>query len=706
MSVIRLLDPQTANSIAAGEVVERPASVIKELVENSLDAGATTVSVEITGGGILSMAVNDNGRGMDAADARLAFARHATSKIRTITDLDTIGTLGFRGEALASIAAVARVSLRTRQAASADGYEVRIDGGTLAQEGPAGCPPGTTIRVEQLFYNTPARFKFLKKDASEAAAIAETMERLVLSRPDVSFRLLNNGQEILHSPGNNDLLSAIYAVYGRKQAGFCIPVAGQSGPIKVGGFVARPEGARNSRAGQTVLVNGRIIRAKAVTAALDEAFKTRLMKGRFAFAVLRLDLPQELVDVNVHPQKLEVRFWKDQEVFSAVYHAVLSSLNEHAGILENEQDYGAGTTIPAPLQQADVQTALPDLKTVRPSPEQTELPLADTLASLSSWQRPVQPEPTAPAADDDRPSRAAWPAAGSPAAVAPAGAATPTAMTASVGRTTQPPAPIQAYPLPDAAAGAVLRLGENALVTAMTAEPAIRPAEEAAGSHPGLLRASDLAQGRVIGQLFRTYILLEWQDELILIDQHAAHEKILYERLREAWRHKQHPHIQPLLVPQTMTVTPAERILFEAESDFFAALGFTLEAFGSNGLIIRTLPDLDSARIDAEIAVRTALQTLQSLRRNETGSSAAAPGAALPVPQPATAMPPAAVDEALYQMACKAAVKAHDRLSSTEIDRLIADLAPLDNPYTCPHGRPVIIRMSRLELEKKFKRVL
>lgn len=673
MTIIRVLDPQTANSIAAGEVVERPASVIKELVENALDAGASTVSVEISGGGILAMAVNDNGRGMEPDDARLAFERHATSKIRTIEDLDTIGTLGFRGEALASIAAVSRISLRTRQAGSAEGFEIRIDGGRLVHEGPAGTPQGTTIRVEQLFYNTPARFKFLKKDSSEAAAIAETMERLVLSRPDVSFRLVNDGQEALHSPGNNDLLSAIYSVYGRKQAALCIPVAGQNGPVKVGGYVARPEGARGNRGGQTVLVNGRIIRAKAVTAALDEAFKTRLMKGRFAFAVLRLELPPELVDVNVHPQKLEVRFWKDHEVFSAVYQAVVSALNEHAGV-PVEREEGQPETGLAPI--AAVGSAMPIGSVsghARPLPVQAERSLGDMLAERaveSLAQHQTQPQAQSPA----QPLGRAWPDQPYPADI---------------------PQPDR-YELPQGVGLPVREAApaEWAAVSSQSTDVGAMAFPGTAGrsashSDQSLLKAADLSQGRVIGQLFQTYILIEWQDELILIDQHAAHEKILYERLRLAWNRKQGPGVQPLLVPLTMTVTSAERILFEAEQDFFSRLGFSLDVFGSNGLIIRSLPDLDSVRIDAELAVRTALQALQSLRRSEAGGAA-----------------PAAIDEMLYQMACKAAVKAHDRLTSTEIERLVSDLAPLDNPYTCPHGRPVIIRMPRLELEKKFKRVL
>ena len=642
MGIIHQLDLQTANSIAAGEVVERPASVVKELVENALDAGASTITVAITGGGILDITVIDNGRGMASDDALMAFSRHATSKIRHIEDLDTIGTLGFRGEALASIAAVARVTLKTRQPGDPVGTEVRIEGGQLNRHGPAGTPEGTSILVEQLFYNTPARFKFLKKDSTEAAAIAETVERLILARPDVSFRLLTNGQELLHSPGNNDLLSAIYAVYGRKQASTCIPVSGQNGPVRISGFIARPEGARNNRSGQTVLVNGRWIRSKTVTAAIDEAYKTRLMKGRFAFTVLRIDLPQELIDVNVHPQKLEIRFWKDGEVFTAIYQSIVAALNEHAGVLPGESDVEeqqgrAAESVDKPFQaiaqlsfdvssQSDVNAPYSQSNTLRSTDYAEQMSGHDDV--IMKLNDALQP----PIVDSFQLTE--------PQAIIQTG----TNMPSSGGRLTEPVQTLSA----------------------------------------GMLKAADLSEARVIGTLFRTYILLEWSDELIMIDQHAAHEKIIYERLRDARLNWESRSIQPLLVPLTVRVTASERIVLESEQPFFESIGFHMEPFGANAVLIRGIPDLKTARIDPESALRTALLTLARGRLSDDQS----------------------VDELLYQIACKAAVKAHDRLSDMEIRRLIADLGLLENPYTCPHGRPVIIRLSRLEFEKKFKRVL
>ena len=304
--MIRVLDQQTANSIAAGEVVERPASVVKELVENALDAGASVISVEIRQGGISLIRVTDNGCGMNREDALLSFSRHATSKIRQIEDLDSIVTMGFRGEALASIASVARVRLETREIDADEGTKLQISGGEMLDISQSGCPAGTSISVENLFYNVPARFKFLRKDATESGAVTDVIERLALARPDVSFRLISNQQEILHTPGNNDLISTVYAVYGKQIAAGCLPVEGRQPPMSISGLVGRPDMPRNSRAQQSFFVNGRLVRSKTMTAALDEAYQTLLMKGKYAFAVLFLDVPPQLVDIN----KFIRRRWK------------------------------------------------------------------------------------------------------------------------------------------------------------------------------------------------------------------------------------------------------------------------------------------------------------------------------------------------------------------------------------------------------------
>ena len=305
---IHILDQQTANSIAAGEVVERPASVVKELVENALDADASVITIEFVQGGIVSIRVTDNGRGMGSDDAMLAFSRHATSKIAKIEDLDSIATMGFRGEALASISAVAKVRLETRRLTDDKATYVVVHGGEMLDSGWTGSPTGTSVLVENLFYNVPARFKFLRKDTTEAGAIIDLVERMALARSDVSFRLLSNNQEILHTPGNNDLISTVYAVYGKTTATACLPVNSTQPPLSLKGLIGRPDLCRNNRSRQSFFVNGRLVRSRTITAALDEAYQTLLMKGKYAVAVLFLDLPSNLVDVNVHPQKMEVRF--------------------------------------------------------------------------------------------------------------------------------------------------------------------------------------------------------------------------------------------------------------------------------------------------------------------------------------------------------------------------------------------------------------
>ncbi len=636
MSKIHVLDQQTANSIAAGEVVERPASVVKELVENSLDAGASVIAVEIRQGGIGLIRIADNGCGMDRDDAFLAFGRHATSKLNQIEDLDAIATMGFRGEALASIAAVARVRLETREPDSAEGIWLLIAGGELLDSGPASGPAGTIITVENLFYNVPARFKFLRKDATEAAAVTDALERLALARPDVSFRLVSNQQEVLHTPGNNDLMSTVYAIYGRQVAQACLTVAGQQSPLKISGLVGRPDLVRNSRNQQTIFVNGRLVRARPVTAALDDAYQTLLMKGKYAFAILFVDVPPTLVDVNVHPQKMEVRFWNDQEIFRLVYHGVKNALLSGLGIADSEEE-------------------------ARPDAVQTTAEPA--IAPAGPTALPVAPRPPAEA--------------------------------------------VFRYPEPDTAAAAALMLGEPdnsnpGLAATGRAEPApSEPAASAAGQaltgqcpaqspmtqslpvQPVLLPIDALAESRLIGTLFQTYLLLEMNQELLLVDQHAAHEKILFETLIRQSREDQQLS-QPLLVPLVLEVSRSEMLVLDREETAFRQLGFAYDRFGDAAVALRAIPDAGRHGLLPEAAFRLALETIVSEPLDTEEKIA----------------------DFYYSLACKAAVKAHDQLQAQEISQLLADLRQLDNPYQCPHGRPVIVRLSRYELEKRFKRIV
>jgi DNA mismatch repair protein MutL len=629
MSKIHILDQQTANSIAAGEVVERPASVIKELVENALDAGASVIAAEIRQGGISLIRVSDNGWGMDPEDALLAFGRHATSKLSKIEDLDGLATMGFRGEALASIASVARVRLETRPPAASDGFFVAMAGGEMLDSGAAGCPSGTTISVENLFYNVPARFKFLRKDTTEASLIAEIIERMALARPDVSFRLVSNQQEVLHTPGNNDLVSTVYAVYGKQTAVACLPVSGENQPLKISGLIGRPEIARNSRAQQSIFVNGRLVRSRTASAALDDASGGFLMKGKYPVAVLFIDIPPQLVDVNVHPQKMEIRFWNDSEVYRLVYHAIRNAWLQGSGIAEPlaEDAYPVAETSAPGLTLSD---AAPDARAV------------------------VGAEPARAPRFQQEIAEAA-------------------------------PSPVAASAQSDTTLDGVGRAGEDG-----EAVPSAGPwPHPVSGPLPTAvtMTVNDLAGCRLIGKLFQTYILLEAEDDLLLIDQHAAHEKVLYETLVR--RHRDNagrsvPAGINLLVPLVIEVSRSEMQLLKDHQDDLGELGFLFDFFGPSAVALRSLPDSGRLELQPETAFRLALESL----RDEPGAS------------------PASIADLFDRMACHAAVKAHDTLDDLEISRLLDDLRQLENPYQCPHGRPVIIRLPRRELEKRFKRIV
>lgn len=617
MTKIAILDTLTANSIAAGEVVERPASVVKELVENSLDAGASVIHVEIRQGGISLIRITDNGCGMDQEDAQLSFARHATSKIRTLDDLDSILSLGFRGEALASIAAVAKVKLETRQIGSDAGTLIEIAAGDISVVRPTGCPEGTTITIENLFFNTPARFKFLKKDSTEAAAVADVLERIALARPDVSFRLTSQGAELLHTPGNNDLKSAIFAVFGKSVAQQSLPVEYEQTPVVLKGFVGTPESARNSRSLQCFYVNGRLVRSRAISAAIDEAYATHLMKRKFPLAVLMIELPSTFVDVNVHPQKMEVRFWDEQAIFRTVYHGIKNTLQQHGNLID-----GSGIKTNSEPQKSDSTDSAPVYL-------QPALPLdAPTPIQKDSYVYPIQTN-----------------------------ASLVQEATASPLNTIIPAEPIS--------------------------EATSRP--ESANDAPMSQKSiHSLKTARLIGQLFATYLLLEQEDDLLLVDQHAAHERILFEQLVARHRARGPAAVQPLLLPQTMTVSAREQAVLQAEQETLLSIGLEIESFGPQTILIRTIPDSGRLQLSPQAALRVALDSLlnDKIKSEEQ------------------------ISEIYYSMACKAAIKAHDLLHPDEMNRLLNDLLALDDPYHCPHGRPIIIRLSRYELEKQFKRIV
>ena len=607
MGNIRTLDMQTANSIAAGEVVERPSSVVKELCENAMDAAATTISVEIRNGGISQITISDNGKGMDHDDALAAFGRHATSKLRSLSDLDSIGTMGFRGEALSSIAAVSRVTMRTRQAGSSSGTMVRIEGGKLVDHVLTGCPEGTTLSVESLFFNTPARYKFLKKDATEGGYIGDIIEKLALSRPDVAFRYVSNGQEIVRTPGNNDLMSAIYAIFGKQAASQCTPVEFRHESLLVTGYAGKPEFARNNRGRQILHVNGRTVQSRVFAAAIDEAYRNRLMKGKHPFILLRLEMPPNLLDVNVHPQKLEVRFWNESEVYLAFYRALKNAIEQVKEIPEDVSDEPAESerTIKIPV-----------------------LPTPFRLEDLSSDPSPVVP------------------------------------------------VTVEEITVQESVPAYVDKTSPQALDDL----PVAVVAETPAGYD---VQKAFLAEARIVGSVFGTYILLEHHDDMILLDQHAAHERILFERLFERASDGE-IFAQDLLVPIVMEITSREAQVLEEERQLLESLGFQYDAFGTKSVAIRTVPGHAGDIIPAD-AFRAALDDLMEDRLASSDNAKATLFASI---------------------ACKASVKAGDRLGDIEIRALLERLAGLVNPFQCPHGRPVLFRITRKELEKRFRRIV
>ncbi len=647
-STIHKLDRHTIDSIAAGEVIERPASVVKELIDNALDAGASVIRLRIENGGIRMISCEDDGRGMSPEDALMAIESHATSKLVTTDDLHELKTLGFRGEALPSIAAVSRLELRTRTRDAAEGTRVVVEGGELLSSGPCGISPGTVITCRDLFYNTPARYKFLKSDAAEAGAVADVTGKIALTRPDVSFRLDRDQErrEVLYTPGNNDLLSAIYAVFGPDVAEAMVPVKGEVPPVHVSGFVTTPDAARHNRSRQIFIVNGRVIQSGALRAAADEASKTWFMRGRFPQLVLNITIPGNLVDINVHPQKLEMRFWDERIVFRAVYQALRAAFERGAHFIEVELTGDRGAA------ESD------DLST-RAHPKTIE-----NLTDISDGTGVSLIRDDASNGDKSVTSR--------PGILDKETVLTPVSDREELPRQTQ-------FPTLD-----VAHLAQIEAVDVR--EPSI--SEEADPLQMGEVHS--LLNARLIGVLFRTYILLDDGESLIFIDQHAAHERILYEELlrrRVENRNERSPG-QMLLVPVRVHVSQKEMAFLTDEEEHFRSLGFEYEPFGGQSVVVRSVPAgsrFDDVGIDPAAALRAALDCLEDAHR--TGNTVED-------------------TEILHLVACKAAVKAHDRLSEDEIRQLLERLTTLTNPYHCPHGRPVAIKLSKPEIEKLFGRIV
>ena len=676
MPHIQQLSSHVADLIAAGEVVERPASVVKELVENAIDAGASAIVVEIQRGGMGLIRVTDNGCGIAPGELPTAFLRHATSKLRSAEDLAKIGTLGFRGEALAAISAVSRVDVLTRRPEDTVGAAIHGEGGHMGPVREEGAPEGTTIRVADLFYNTPARLKFMKKDSAETAAVAGLMQHLALSHPDISFKFIKDGQEALHTPGDGKLESAVYAALGREFAKTLVPVDGRGGDIGVRGFVTAPVNGRGSRSMQVFFVNGRFIKSQLLTAALEEGYRNQLMKGRFPGCVLEVTLPVTAVDVNVHPAKTQVKFAREHDVFDAVFHTVMDALDARGG------------AVTKPVSQ----------------PQQAQNPRQDFFQSMDAktyreqGNKPAAPAPKPafapqPAREEVRPAFSAQPV--KQAEPAKPGWNTEWRSTAKVADSVQPiwpprdtvkrtptsalgqaPASVTAKPepAPQAEKAAEPAPAPKPFVPAIPAVPAQQTAMELPGQETVMPRE---APWRIAGEVLHTYIICEDDaDTLWLIDKHAAHERINFDRLLAA---KEPPMRQTLLQPIAVEPGREDAALLLENLELLEQFGFGCEDFGDGAILVREVPaDLDAA--DTAATLEEFAQNLRSGRSLDEKREAL-----------------------LHTMACKAAIKGGWTSDPAELRVLVEKVQSGEVRY-CPHGRPVVVKVTKYELEKHFKR--
>ena len=670
------LDQELIGKIAAGEVVESPASAIKELVENSLDAGSTCVTVEIRDGGIAYLRVTDNGRGIRARDVRMAFERHATSKITKSDDLFALHTLGFRGEALASIAAVSKLTLTTKSIHEESGTRAVNEGGEIKGITEAASPQGTTIVARELFYNTPVRLKFLKKPTTEASKVAEVIARLILAHPDVSFRLIHNGKQIYASSGNGDLRSAVFSLYGRETASAMIPVKSE-GSVSVNGLVGVGLQARSNRARQTFIVNGRTIRSQVLTQALEDGCRERVTIGHYPICVLNIDMPTNTVDVNVHPNKLEVRFSDEHLVYENVCGAVADSFSvsplKSAPHMTLTREVPQTTLNPSVVQVIDTQTE----SGIEQAREQTKTEARQPVIKTINIQinPPKQEESVQQQTETDKPTQQQ--ADFTSFVTQYFGGA---ALRESVVPGRQEP--LGFAKLNDRLAEQSETAGEAEAIETQRAEkkPEVVQQELLPKQEANTL-GDELSGYSMVGVAFDTYIILQNQKQLIMIDQHAAHERILYEKLmREI---DAGVGSQLLMVAQVVHVTPQDAVKIEAYREDIQAAGFDIEPFGDDAYQIRAVPNVLGVP-QTKSAFLDMVDRLGELRVLSTAQKRR---------------------DAILQMACKKAVKGGDKLTMEEIKPLLVDMLRTNAPPTCPHGRPLVVVLERTEIEKRFKRI-
>jgi len=728
MGNIVLLDDLTINKIAAGEVIERPASVIKEMVENSIDAGATNITVEIKNGGISYIRVTDNGKGIPEDDLEIAFERHATSKIRSADDLSTVMSMGFRGEALASIAAIARVELVSKTAAQDNGFQVVVEGGYIMEKSVAGCPTGTSITVTNLFFNTPVRYKFLKKDFTEAGYIEDAVTRIALVHPEIAIKLINNGKTVIQTNGNGDLKTVIYSIYGKDVAGALIETEYNYEDMHIYGVIGKPEIARSNRANQLFFVNKRFVKDKALTSAAEKAYKGMIPIGKFSFLVLNVDMNPSKVDVNVHPAKLEVRFEEESTVFKAVYHAIKDALlkaelvadTEHAtsgaraesGLFGNSA-YKSSVQMPNIESSQEVLRKLQEMKAkliqekteITYSAEQPtkEVPqVAEGSTEYSYNEAPVQ----VPVQENEKEQEEVVKQTIKQIQEEKVD------ILEEIAKANQKTIDLKEQvdkALEKQSSGNII---EDIINDKIEEKPAdfdemylklfgTKPVQEVEQeeSKDTTQNAQDIATlgntsmfdgieeyqkptYKFIGIVFNTYIIIEIDKEMYIIDQHAAHERILYEKVKANYYNDEAKDSQLMLLPDIITLSHKEMEIAKDNMQMFRKAGFMVEEFGENTLKLTGVPEmcLDLETKEMFLETLDEINTVSRTAKQEIE------------------------ERFIATVACKAAVKANMALTKEEVDALMDKLLALPNPFTCPHGRPTAIKMSKYDIERKFAR--
>lgn len=640
MKNIAVLDQNTIDKIAAGEVIERPSSIVKELVENAIDAGANAITVEIKEGGISLIRITDNGEGIEAPQVPLAFLRHATSKISKVEDLLNVASLGFRGEALSSIAAVCQVELITKTAGSLTGVRYLIEGGKEKGLEEIGAPEGTTFLVRNIFYNTPARKKFLKTPMTEAGYISNLMERMAMSHPEIAFKFINNNQTKLHTSGNANLKDVIYGIYGRDIASNLVEIHTQAGDVAIDGFIGKPVISRGNRNYENYFINGRYIRSSIIAKAIEDGYKTFMMQHKYPFTALHFSIDGKLLDINVHPTKMELRFADNQSMYQLVQDTVKQGLSHRE-------------LIPVVSVKEEKKTEVPQMKRPVSVPEPFEKKrreqFGEERAAYKTEWNSGQAIPVPKSLEEFiKKGKTDEAAAGAPG---------------------EPEQVMKPY-LTEKKPGTLAKVSAEV-------EQQLNLFEDK------LLSKEHIREHRLIGQLFDTYWLVEFHEKLYIIDQHAAHEKVLYERTMKSLENKEFTS-QQLSPPMILTLNMQEEALLSQYMEHFTRLGFEIEPFGGKEYSVSAVP----ANLYGIAQKELFLEMLDGLAE-QTGRVQAE-----------------MINEKIASMSCKAAVKGKHRMSALEAEALIGELLSLENPYNCPHGRPTIISMTKYELEKKFKRIV